>query len=113
MKHPGWIFPEVMSMLMTKAATLKYPMERPIIPEHFRGKIAFDAKLCIGCKKRLRSNRLTRRKSLRRLFTLIVASFAPSAWIPAPVRRWPQLKHLSSPLINVKRSRTTRDESSG
>jgi formate hydrogenlyase subunit 6/NADH:ubiquinone oxidoreductase subunit I len=49
MKHPGWIFPEVMSMLMTKAATLRYPAERPAIPEHFRGKIAFDQKLCIGC----------------------------------------------------------------
>ena len=33
-----------------KPATVLYPRERPFVPEHFRGSIAYVASRCIGCK---------------------------------------------------------------
>ena len=50
MKHPGKILPEVLRMAHTKPATVRYPYERTEIPADFRGKIAFNAQNCIGCK---------------------------------------------------------------
>ena len=35
---------------MKPPVTVRYPFERTEIPQDFRGKIAFDPKLCIGCK---------------------------------------------------------------
>jgi formate hydrogenlyase subunit 6/NADH:ubiquinone oxidoreductase subunit I len=54
MKHPGKIFPEVFASLAKPAATIKYPFVKAVVPEDFRGKIAFDAKNCIGCKMCMR-----------------------------------------------------------
>ncbi len=54
MKHPGKIFPEVFSSLGKPPATVKYPFEKAEVPEDLRGKIAFDAKNCIGCKMCMR-----------------------------------------------------------
>jgi Formate hydrogenlyase subunit 6/NADH:ubiquinone oxidoreductase 23 kD subunit (chain I) len=54
MKHPGKIFPEVFASLTKPAATVKYPFEKAVVPEDFRGKISFDAANCIGCKMCMR-----------------------------------------------------------
>jgi formate hydrogenlyase subunit 6/NADH:ubiquinone oxidoreductase subunit I len=54
MKHPGKIFPEVFASLGKPVATVKYPFEKAVVPADFRGKIAFDAKNCIGCKMCMR-----------------------------------------------------------
>jgi formate hydrogenlyase subunit 6/NADH:ubiquinone oxidoreductase subunit I len=39
----------VVSNFFTKAATRMYPLEKPQLPEDFRGLLVFDIKLCIGC----------------------------------------------------------------
>jgi formate hydrogenlyase subunit 6/NADH:ubiquinone oxidoreductase subunit I len=54
MNHPGKIFPEVMSTLWKRPATVNYPKEKASIPKNFRGKIAFNSKLCSGCKMCMR-----------------------------------------------------------
>ncbi len=54
MKYPGKILPEVLKTAMKPPVTVRYPYERTEIPEGFRGKIHFDAKLCIGCKMCMR-----------------------------------------------------------
>jgi formate hydrogenlyase subunit 6/NADH:ubiquinone oxidoreductase subunit I len=50
MKYPGKILPEVLRIARQKPVTVKYPFERTEIPADFRGKIAFDASKCVGCK---------------------------------------------------------------
>lgn len=48
-KRPGAILPEAFLNLMRRAATEPYP-SRPIRkPEGFRGRIAIEDELCIGC----------------------------------------------------------------
>ena len=54
MKYPGKIFPEIFASLSKAPATIKYPFEKAVVPADFRGKIAFDAKNCIGCKMCMR-----------------------------------------------------------
>lgn len=44
------MLPEVMKSLTKPPATVKYPYEKAQVPQDFRGKLAFDSKLCIGCK---------------------------------------------------------------
>ena len=39
-----------MKSLTKPPATVKYPFEKAQVPQDFRGKLAFDAKLCSGCK---------------------------------------------------------------
>lgn len=54
MKYPGKFLPEVLRMFRTKPATVRYPYEKNEIPADFRGKIAFEAGKCIGCKMCMR-----------------------------------------------------------
>lgn len=54
MNHPGKILPEVLSTMMKPPVTIRYPYEKACMPPDYRGKIAFDAKLCIGCKMCMR-----------------------------------------------------------
>lgn len=54
MKHPGKMFPEVFASLGKPPATVKYPKEKTDIPVDYRGRIAFTAKECIGCKMCMR-----------------------------------------------------------
>ncbi|MGE5581289.1 MAG: 4Fe-4S dicluster domain-containing protein [Bacillota bacterium] len=54
MKHPGKIFPEVFASLGKPPATVKYPFEKAVVPEDFRGRIAFNSQNCIGCKMCMR-----------------------------------------------------------
>lgn len=44
------ILPEVIETLFKTPATTKYPMEKPVTPKGFRGRIIFDSKACVGCK---------------------------------------------------------------
>ena len=41
---------EVLRSIFRKVATTTYPKTRPHTPEKFRGKIAFHAEKCIGCR---------------------------------------------------------------
>ena len=51
MSRPGKIARLLIQSLFKKPATLDYPVtDRSGMPEGFRGKIKFDASLCIGCK---------------------------------------------------------------
>lgn len=50
MKRPGKMVPFVLKMLTKKPATCKYPYEKAEMPEHYRGKLEFDASKCMGCK---------------------------------------------------------------
>jgi len=54
MKLPGQMNPEVLKSLFKRPATVKYPYEKVKMPKDFRGRIVFDAKLCIGCKMCMR-----------------------------------------------------------
>lgn len=48
------ILPEVFRNIIKPPATIKYPDEKTETPAGFRGRIVFDAKLCIGCKMCMR-----------------------------------------------------------
>jgi len=50
MKYPGKIFPEVWRALFKAPATINYPSQKAEMPANYRGKIAFEAAKCIGCK---------------------------------------------------------------
>jgi formate hydrogenlyase subunit 6 len=50
MKGPGKMLPFVLNMLMRKPATVFYPSVKVEMPDRFRGKLAFEADKCIGCK---------------------------------------------------------------
>jgi len=54
MRKVGKMLPLVMKMLIRKPATVMYPSVKPEMPEHFRGKLEFDASKCIGCKMCIR-----------------------------------------------------------
>lgn len=50
MKGPGKMLPLVLKMVTRKPATVLYPFVKVEMPDKFRGKLAFDAEKCIGCK---------------------------------------------------------------
>jgi len=54
MSRPGKIARLLMQSFFKKPATINYPAEKSGMPEGFRGKLKFDASLCIGCKMCMR-----------------------------------------------------------
>jgi formate hydrogenlyase subunit 6/NADH:ubiquinone oxidoreductase subunit I len=50
MIKPGKMVLEVLKSLLIKPATRFYPAVKIQMPAQFRGKIAFTASLCVGCK---------------------------------------------------------------
>lgn len=50
MIQPGKIAGLLLHSLFKKPATINYPAEKSPMAENFRGKLKFNAKLCIGCK---------------------------------------------------------------
>ncbi|MCX5699230.1 MAG: 4Fe-4S binding protein [Candidatus Omnitrophica bacterium] len=50
MSRPGKIARLLMQSLFKKPATENYPADRSGMPEGFRGKLKFNAQMCIGCK---------------------------------------------------------------
>jgi len=54
MKMPGKMIGEVLRSIWRKPATVLYPFTKIRMPEHFRGKLKFDATKCIGCKMCMR-----------------------------------------------------------
>ncbi len=50
MRRPGSIVDQAIKSLFKKPITEKYPFEKPKLIDRFRGRIKFDASLCIGCK---------------------------------------------------------------
>src|SRR5512136_2018442 len=50
MKRPGAMSAEVLPHLLRKPATQRYPFEKPDVIPGFRGRIAFSADNCTGCK---------------------------------------------------------------
>lgn len=54
MSRPGKIAKLLMQSLFKKPATVNYPADRSGMPEGFRGKLKFNAQMCIGCKMCMR-----------------------------------------------------------
>jgi len=54
MKKPGKIAGQLMQSLFKKPVTINYPLQRSGMPKGFRGKLKFNASLCIGCKMCMR-----------------------------------------------------------
>jgi formate hydrogenlyase subunit 6/NADH:ubiquinone oxidoreductase subunit I len=54
MKRPTSIAKLLFMSLFKKAATANYPADKSGMPAGFRGKLKFDAPLCIGCKMCMR-----------------------------------------------------------
>lgn len=54
MKKPGKIAKLLLKSLFCKPATLNYPAIRSGMPKGFRGKLKFNAELCVGCKMCMR-----------------------------------------------------------
>jgi len=50
MSKAGRILPLALKSLFQKPATTKYPFVKADPPAGFRGKLAFDASKCIGCR---------------------------------------------------------------
>jgi formate hydrogenlyase subunit 6/NADH:ubiquinone oxidoreductase subunit I len=50
MRRPGKMFREVLRSMFRKAATVRYPFVKVMMPDKFRGKLSFEAAKCIGCK---------------------------------------------------------------
>ncbi len=50
MIKPGKMVREVLTAFFQKTATVLYPYATVKMPDRFRGKIRFNASLCIGCK---------------------------------------------------------------
>jgi formate hydrogenlyase subunit 6/NADH:ubiquinone oxidoreductase subunit I len=50
MIRPGMMIREVLRHVMRKPATISYPATKVEMPPHFRGKLAFHAERCIGCR---------------------------------------------------------------
>ena len=46
----GKMLQQVMSSLVRKPATHRYPYEKAVMPERFRGKLKFYPEKCIGCR---------------------------------------------------------------
>jgi formate hydrogenlyase subunit 6/NADH:ubiquinone oxidoreductase subunit I len=54
MSRPGKIAKLLIQSFFKKPATGNYPADRSGMPEGFRGKLKFNAALCIGCKMCMR-----------------------------------------------------------
>jgi formate hydrogenlyase subunit 6/NADH:ubiquinone oxidoreductase subunit I len=54
MSRPGKIARLLMQSLFKKPATGNYPADQSGMPEGFRGKLKFNALMCIGCKMCMR-----------------------------------------------------------
>lgn len=54
MSRPGKIAKLLMQSLFRKPVTGNYPADRSGMPEGFRGKLKFNAQMCIGCKMCMR-----------------------------------------------------------
>ena len=54
MSRPGKIARLLIQSFFKKPATINYPADCSGMPEGFRGKLKFDASLCIGCKMCMR-----------------------------------------------------------
>ena len=50
MKTPGSMIAEVLRGAGMKPATTRYPFEKLVMPDKFRGKLRFFSEKCIGCK---------------------------------------------------------------
>ena len=50
MIRPGAMIRQVLSSIFKKPATTGYPFVKSVMPDKFRGEIAFKSDLCIGCK---------------------------------------------------------------
>lgn len=50
MIRPGTMIKQVLQSFFKKPVTTRYPFTKAIMPDHFRGKIAFHPELCIGCQ---------------------------------------------------------------
>jgi len=50
MKKPGKMLAVLLSSMLKKPATTKYPFKKIEIPDDFRGQIVFHSENCIGCK---------------------------------------------------------------
>jgi formate hydrogenlyase subunit 6/NADH:ubiquinone oxidoreductase subunit I len=50
MKRPGMMIREVVGSAMRKPLTVRYPFVKVQMPKKFRGKLAFNPTVCIGCK---------------------------------------------------------------
>jgi formate hydrogenlyase subunit 6/NADH:ubiquinone oxidoreductase subunit I len=48
--RPGMMLHEVLKELLRRPATLLYPAEKSPMPPRFRGKLAFRAEKCVGCR---------------------------------------------------------------
>lgn len=54
MRKPGKMLREVLGSVMKRPATVAYPFVKLTMPKNFRGKLAFEAAKCIGCKMCMR-----------------------------------------------------------
>lgn len=54
MSRSGKMLPQALYSLFQKPATVSYPYTKCEKPEHFRGRLLFDASKCIGCKMCMR-----------------------------------------------------------
>lgn len=50
MKSAGKMVPYLLSMLVKKPSTIKYPFVKAEVAKDFRGALKFDKEKCIGCK---------------------------------------------------------------
>ncbi len=50
MKHPGRMVRQVLSSMLRKPATVRYPFVKVTMPKRFRGRLRFYAERCIGCR---------------------------------------------------------------
>jgi formate hydrogenlyase subunit 6/NADH:ubiquinone oxidoreductase subunit I len=55
MKRPARALVEVLKNLFAEKATCNYPFEKAVVDARFRGRIAFEADKCIGCKMCIRA----------------------------------------------------------
>jgi len=75
-KRPGKMLVEVLEELVRKPATLLYPAQKPTMPPRFRGRLAFSADKCVGCRlcvKDCPSGAIAIEKLGDKLFEAIVA----------------------------------------
>jgi formate hydrogenlyase subunit 6/NADH:ubiquinone oxidoreductase subunit I len=50
MTRPGMMLSEALKQLIHHPATIRYPASKARVPPRFRGKIAFHAERCVGCR---------------------------------------------------------------